>query len=85
MEEVSNTGQVQYREGSPNVEGITCLMEAVHKDRQNVAMMLLEKSVNVNRCTEDDRLTALHYAAQEGHTDITKVLVEYGADRYITL
>ena len=38
----------------------------------------------MRRVAESCGLTALHYAARRGDLDIVKVLMEYGADPYVT-
>jgi len=44
---------------------------------------LLDHHAHVNaRCT-DDGATALHYAAQEGHQEIVKLLLDHHADVYV--
>ena len=41
--------------------------------------MLIEDSAEVNAGDEIER-TALHWAAEKGHVDVAKVLIQNGAD-----
>ena len=41
--------------------------------------MALQNGAGVN-AVEDDKWTALHWAAQDGHTDVAKMLLQNGAD-----
>ncbi|KAI4786401.1 hypothetical protein KUCAC02_037145 [Chaenocephalus aceratus] len=62
--------------------------QAVHQAAvtgQNEALRFLVKELNVdvNQRTTDIQLTALHYAAKEGHTSTIKTLLEFGADLHV--
>ena len=44
------------------------------------AELLLEQNPELVRATTPDGMTALHYAARSGHTDVVDVLLRYHAD-----
>ncbi|TMS02518.1 Ankyrin repeat domain-containing protein 16 [Larimichthys crocea] len=52
---------------------------------QNEALWFLVRDLNVdvNQRATDMQLTALHYAAKEGHTSSIKTLLELGADLHV--
>ncbi|XP_014866184.1 PREDICTED: ankyrin repeat domain-containing protein 16 [Poecilia mexicana] len=52
---------------------------AVTGQEEALRFLVLDLVVDVNQRATDIQLTALHYAAKEGHTAIIKTLVELGA------
>ncbi len=67
----------------------TPLIWAAFCNRTRAAAWLLDRGADVNRratfggATHGQGITALHIAAQYGHLDMAKLLVERGADRFL--
>lgn len=57
----------------------TPLIEAVRNDNLNAANTLIEKGINVNEVSFGDARGPLDWAAEAGHFDIVRLLVENGA------
>lgn len=55
---------------------------AVTGQEEALRYLVLDLKVDVNQRTADKRLTALHYAAKEGHTSMIRALLQLGADLY---
>ncbi|KAM4570307.1 ankyrin repeat domain-containing protein 16 [Odontesthes bonariensis] len=53
---------------------------AVTGQEEALRFLVQELSVDVNQRATDIQLTALHYAAKEGHASMIKTLLELGAD-----
>ncbi|MEQ2247721.1 hypothetical protein ILYODFUR_012082 [Ilyodon furcidens] len=53
---------------------------AVTGQEEALRFLVLDLGVDINQRGTDIQLTALHYAAKEGHVAIIKTLVELGAD-----
>ncbi|XP_029901525.1 ankyrin repeat domain-containing protein 16 [Myripristis murdjan] len=53
---------------------------AVTGQEEALRFLVQELEVDVNQRTADTQLTALHYAAKEGHTSTIKTLLTLGAD-----
>ncbi|SEW46138.1 Ankyrin repeat-containing protein [Chitinophaga sp. YR573] len=65
-----------------STEGATPMMNAVQSNKMEQLLLLLKWKANVN--ARDYRgFTSLHRAAEMGHEDIVKVLLENGADKTI--
>ena len=45
--------------------------------------LFLASGLNVNELSRRDKMTALQLAVAQGHTDMVKLLIAYGADMYI--
>ena len=45
----------------------------------DVAKVLIQNGADVN-AVDEDKWTALHFAAENGHVDVAKVLIQNGAD-----
>ena len=61
-------------------EGDTCLILAAYFGHTETVRYLVGlPEVDVNH-SEDDNFTALHFAAQENHPEVVKVLIDAGAD-----
>ncbi|XP_026182125.1 ankyrin repeat domain-containing protein 16 [Mastacembelus armatus] len=56
---------------------------AVTGQEEALQFLVWDLSVDVNQRATEIQLTALHYAAKEGHTSTIKSLVELGADLYV--
>jgi ankyrin repeat protein len=54
-------------------------MGSAEKGKVNSARILLEYGVDTDVKNNDD-MTALHWAAKNGHLDITELLLEYNAN-----
>jgi ankyrin repeat protein len=62
-------------------EDRTPLQEAAFRgDPGIVGVLLLSERININHADAKLGWTALHWAAQEGHLDVCRLLVERGAD-----
>ncbi|GFO07066.1 protein fem-1-like protein [Plakobranchus ocellatus] len=59
------------------LHGVTCLMSSVHS--VPLTKFSLHHGVPINAADEQGN-TALHYAAEAGHPEVTRLLVETGAD-----
>ncbi|KAM4712197.1 ankyrin repeat domain-containing protein 16 [Anableps anableps] len=60
-------------------------VQAVHQvavtgQEEVLRFLVLDLGVDINQRATDLQLTALHYAAKEGHATVIKTLVELGAD-----
>ncbi|XP_026876031.2 ankyrin repeat domain-containing protein 16 isoform X2 [Electrophorus electricus] len=73
-----------YKPNERDSCGVTPFMDAVRNGQLAVAKLLLERhqdlSIDVNTRATNLELTALHYAAKEGHTNTIKTLLQLGAD-----
>lgn len=58
------------------------LLKAVKRNKLDVVQILLDAGANIDIQGEDG-WTALHYAADKGHTELYRYLLEQGADRSI--
>lgn len=68
----------------PNNSGKTPLMIAVLKKHLNIITKLLTlKDIKINE-QDNEGFTALHYAAMSGNPEIIKILINKGADKFIT-
>ncbi|XP_044042960.1 ankyrin repeat domain-containing protein 16 isoform X1 [Siniperca chuatsi] len=56
---------------------------AVTGQEEALWFLVRDLNVDVNERATDIQLTALHYAAKEGHTSTIKTLLELGADLYV--
>lgn len=56
---------------------------AVTGQEEALWFLVRDLNVDVNQKATDMQLTALHYAAKEGHTSTIKTLLELGADLYV--
>ncbi|XP_022605272.1 ankyrin repeat domain-containing protein 16 [Seriola dumerili] len=56
---------------------------AVTGQEEALRFLVQDLSIDVNQRATDIQLTALHYAAKEGHTSIIKTLLELGADLHV--
>jgi cytohesin len=71
------------RNADPNladVYGWTPLMRAASRNRTAMVRLLLEDPRTDIAHRDDDGATALHRAAEEGHSEMVELLVELGAD-----
>lgn len=80
-----STEQLLLLGADPDVistEGATPMMNAVQSNKMKQLLLLLKWKANVN--ARDYRgFTSLHRAAEMGHEDMVKVLLENGADKTI--
>ena len=58
--------------------GLTALQQATATT--DVIKHLVHKGADVNRQTQLNKNTPLHYAAQDNNTVVTQLLLKYGAD-----
>ncbi|CAG5927243.1 ankyrin repeat domain-containing protein 16 [Menidia menidia] len=56
---------------------------AITGQEEALRFLVQDLGVDVNQSATDIQLTALHYAAKEGHTALIKTLLELGADLYV--
>nr|XP_046234460.1 ankyrin repeat domain-containing protein 16 [Scatophagus argus] len=56
---------------------------AVTGQEEALCFLVRDLNVNVNQRATNIQLTALHYAAKEGHTSTLKTLLELGADLHV--
>ena len=56
------------------------LFACAYSGKAAEAEILLEQNPELVRATTPDGMTALHYAARSGHTDVVDVLLRYHAD-----
>ncbi|KAF0039191.1 hypothetical protein F2P81_009675 [Scophthalmus maximus] len=56
---------------------------AVTGQEETLRFLVQDLGVDVNQRATDIQLTALHYAAKEGHTSTIKTLLEFGADLHV--
>ncbi|XP_069569234.1 ankyrin repeat domain-containing protein 16 [Brachyistius frenatus] len=56
---------------------------AVTGQEEALRFLVQNLSIDVNQRATDIQLTALHYAAKEGHTSTIKTLLELGADLHV--
>lgn len=68
------------KEGAQWSEQYAELVEAVQHGDIDRVREFLELGLDPNYSEDDDGWSLLHWASQEGHTDIIKLLVENGAD-----
>lgn len=64
----------------PDETGATVLQRAARNGKLNIVQEKINDGSNVNYVKRDSQFTALLFAAEEGHTDIAKLLIESGAD-----
>jgi ankyrin repeat protein len=67
-------------------EGQTALHIAIQKNYIDIVQKLLEKGANINALASDDcygYMTPLHYAALTGNLHLSKLLLNWGANRNI--
>jgi len=67
---------VNLREKS-NQKG-SALMKASERGKTEIAKLLIAKGADVN-ATDTDKMTALYHAAQFGHADTVRLLLDSGA------
>jgi ankyrin repeat protein len=56
------------------------LFACAYLGKASEAEILLERDPDLGRATTADGMTALHYAARAGHTDVVKVLLRHQSD-----
>ncbi len=62
-----------------DIERRTALMQAVNRGAVRAVRMLVKFGANIEMVTLKEEKNALHLAAQTGHQEITKILLEHGA------
>lgn len=65
---------------SPNNKGYTPLMISVQKGYINSVVTFLQAGAHPDTKHRDSGNTALHYAAEQGNSDLVKALIAFGAD-----
>jgi uncharacterized protein len=63
-----------------DASGATPLLKAASLNKTSVAAVLIEAKANINAHDGQEGFTALHWAAFKGYPEMTKLLVEKGAD-----
>lgn len=81
----SNIAKILLEKGAdPNVKfneaGYTLLMDSSFEGLSDVAEMLINKKADLN-AQDKEGMSALHYAAREGHVETIKLLIEKGANK----
>ncbi len=56
------------------------LLRAVQDGNVDEVTVLLQSGLNPNYCDDEGGYTLIHWASQEGHSDIIKILHSFGAD-----
>nr|XP_033343079.1 transient receptor potential cation channel protein painless-like [Megalopta genalis]XP_033343080.1 transient receptor potential cation channel protein painless-like [Megalopta genalis]XP_033343081.1 transient receptor potential cation channel protein painless-like [Megalopta genalis]XP_033343082.1 transient receptor potential cation channel protein painless-like [Megalopta genalis] len=75
LEQISKSG-VDINRVYPGEPGETCLDIACMEGLTDFVPILLEKGADVNRINEDANYAAIHYAMEQGHEDVLRVLLE---------
>ncbi|XP_059181825.1 ankyrin repeat domain-containing protein 16 [Centropristis striata] len=78
---------LEKHQASPSAADIVGA-QAVHQvavtgQEEALRFLVRDLNIDVNQRTPDIQLTALHYAAKEGHTSAIKALLELGADLHV--
>lgn len=61
-------------------EGFTPLMNAICSSRNDIALWMISQGALLNEQDKENGLTALHFTAINGITDVARALLEKGAD-----
>src|SRR5262249_7413634 len=66
--------------GAQNIGGMTALLFAPRGGTLEAARALIEAGADVNQASPSDKSTPIVMAAANGHFDLAKFLLDYGAD-----
>jgi ankyrin repeat protein len=80
---LENGAQINFL--STKVPSRTALMEAAKQNNLQVVELLTNKGANVNKVAPNNECTALSLAAQAGHSDVLKYMLEHGGNPNIPL
>ncbi|XP_078052686.1 transient receptor potential cation channel family member painless [Augochlora pura] len=75
LEQISKSG-IDVNRVFPGEPGETCLDIACMEGLSEFVPILLEKGANVNRINEDANCAAIHYATEQNHENVLRVLLE---------